>query len=85
MSGLNVSTCRHLIWTLSKRNYVIRAEGRGAYALGPQIHTLATAFRPEEDLLRRAQPWIDRVNEVTGETVHLAPIQGDELLVSAQN
>lgn len=80
VSGLNVSTCHHLIATLSKRNYVVRAEGRGAYALGPQIQTLASAFRSEEDLLRRAQPWIDRVNEVTGETVHLATIQGDDLV-----
>ncbi|QFY60463.1 IclR family transcriptional regulator [Rhizobium grahamii] len=79
-SGLNVSTCHHLINTLSKRNYVVRAEGRGAYALGPQVKVIASSFNSEDDLLRRAEPWIDRINEVTGETVHLAMMQGDDLV-----
>lgn len=80
ISGLNISTCHHLIATLSKRNYIVRAEGRGAYALGPQIQFLASAFNAEEDLLRRAEPWIDRINEATGETVHLATMQRDDLV-----
>ncbi|MEO9340775.1 IclR family transcriptional regulator [Mesorhizobium sp. SB112] len=80
ISGLNISTCHHLIATLSKRRYVVRAEGRGAYALGPQIQMLASAFNSDEDLLRRAEPWIDKINKMTGETVHLATIQGDDLV-----
>ncbi|MES2534249.1 MAG: IclR family transcriptional regulator [Pseudomonadota bacterium] len=80
ISGLNISTCHHLIATLSRRKYVVRAEGRGAYALGPQIQMLARAFNSDADLLRRAEPWIDKINEVTGETVHLATLQGDDLV-----
>ncbi|MGV6875201.1 IclR family transcriptional regulator [Pseudochelatococcus sp. B33] len=80
ISGLNISTCHHLIATLSRRNYIVRAEGRGAYALGPQIQFLASAFNAEKDLLRRAEPWIDRINEATGETVHLATMQGDDMV-----
>lgn len=78
--GLNVSTCHHLINTLSRRNYIVRAEGRGAYALGPQVKVIASSFNSDEDLLRRAERWIDRINEVTGETVHLATMQGDDLV-----
>lgn len=80
ISGLNISTCHHLIATLSRRKYVVRAKGRGAYALGPQIQMLASSFNAEADLLRRAEPWIEKVNEVTGETVHLATLQGDDLV-----
>ncbi len=80
ISGLNISTCHHLISTLSRRKYVVRAAGRGAYALGPQIQMLASAFNADADLLRRAEPWIEKINEVTGETVHLATLQGDDLV-----
>jgi len=79
-SGLNISTCHHLIGTLTRRNFTVRAEGRGTYALGPQIQMLASAYNSEQDLLRRAEPWIDRINETTGETVHLATMQGDDMV-----
>jgi IclR family acetate operon transcriptional repressor len=73
---LNVSTGHHLLATLVKWGYVARAPGR-RYALGARGLHLAQSFLKQVDLPRRAQPHVDRINEDTGETVHLAVLQGD--------
>lgn len=79
-SGLNVSTCHHLLATLVARNYVTRGSVRGSYAMGAQILALAGVCSRQVDLPRRAEPFIDQINQMTGETVHLAVLQGDDLV-----
>jgi IclR family acetate operon transcriptional repressor len=76
---LNVSTGHHLLATLVKWGYVTRAPGR-RYALGARGLHLAQAFLKQVDLPRRAQPHVDRVSAETGETVHLAILQGDAVV-----
>jgi IclR family acetate operon transcriptional repressor len=76
---LNVSTGHHLLATLVKWGYVVRAPGR-RYALGARGLHLAQAFLKQVDLPRRAQPHVDRISEQTGETVQLAVIQGDAVV-----
>jgi IclR family acetate operon transcriptional repressor len=78
-TGLNISTCHHLLATLVQRGFVIKATGRRGYALGARILYLSHACLQVE-LPRRAQPALDRINQSTGETVHLAALQGDELV-----
>jgi len=78
-TGLNVSTCHHLLKTLAQKNYVIPSR-RGTYALGSQILVLAGAVNRELDLPRRAGPMLDNLNQDTGEAVHLAVMQNDELV-----
>jgi IclR family acetate operon transcriptional repressor len=73
---LNVSTGHHLLATLVKWGYVARAPGR-RYALGARGLHLAQSFLKQVDLPRRAQPHVERISEETGETVHLAVLQGD--------
>jgi IclR family acetate operon transcriptional repressor len=77
-TGLNISTCHHLLATLSQRGFVAKAIGRRGYALGARIIYLSHACL-QVDLPRRAQRFIDRINQATGETVHLAVLQGDDL------
>lgn len=79
-AGLNSSTCHHLLATLVKRGYVIKVPGRRDYALGARVLHLAQAFLRQVDLPRRAQPWIDRINDATGEAVHLAVMQGESVV-----
>jgi IclR family acetate operon transcriptional repressor len=76
---LNVSTGHHLLATLVKWGYVARTPGR-RYALGARGLHLAQAFLKQVDLPRRAQPYVERVSEDTGETVHLAVLQGDAVV-----
>lgn len=76
-TSLNISTCHHLLSTLVNWGYVAKVSGRRSYALGTRILYLGHACLKQVDLPRRAQPHIERINELTGETVHLAVLQGD--------
>ncbi len=79
-TGLNNSTCHHLLKTLAGRNYVCSGSSRGTYALGSQILALAASVDLQADLPRRARPYIDQLNQTTGEAVHLAVMENDELV-----
>jgi IclR family acetate operon transcriptional repressor len=77
---LNISTCHHLLATLIKRNFVAKVPGRRLYALGARILYIGHACL-QVDLPRRAQPYLETINLSTGETVHLAALQGEVISV----
>jgi IclR family acetate operon transcriptional repressor len=81
-TGLNISTCHHLLATLIKRGFAAKVQGRRLYALGPRILHLSHACL-QVDLPRRAMPYLETVNKVTGETVHLAGLHGDTVITLA--
>lgn len=81
-TGLNISTCHHLLATLIQRGFVTKVVGRRLYALGARILYLGHACL-QVDLPRRAQPYIDAINRATGEAVHLAALQGDNIVTLA--
>lgn len=81
-TGLNISTCHHLLATLIQRGFAAKVSGRRLYALGPRILYLSHACL-QVDLPRRAQPYLEAVNRATGETVHLATLQGDSIVMLA--
>ena len=81
-TGLNISTCHHLLATLIKRGFAAKVPGRRLYALGARIHYLSHACL-QVDLPRRAQPYMETINRTTGETVHLAALQGDAVVTLA--
>lgn len=81
-TGLNISTCHHLLATLIKRGFAAKVSGRRLYALGARILHLGHACL-QVDLPRRAQPYLEAVNRATGETVHLAGLQGDTVVTLA--
>ena len=80
---LNISTCHHLLSTLVQRGYVAKVPVRRSYALGARIHYLCSASL-QVDLPSRAAPFIERINEQTGETVHLAVLQGGAMMKIAK-
>lgn len=82
-TGLNISTCHHLLATLIKRGFVAKVTGKRLYALGSRILQLSHACL-QVDLPRRAQPYLETINRVTGETVHLAALQGDTVVTLAR-
>ncbi len=81
-TGLNISTCHHLLATLIKRGFATKVTGRRLYALGARIMYLSHACL-QVDLPRRAQPYLEAINRATGETVHLAALQGDSVVMLA--
>jgi IclR family acetate operon transcriptional repressor len=78
-TGLNISTCHHLLATLVARGFLTKGLGRRGYALGARILYLSHVCL-QVDLPRRARSAVDRINQATGETVQLAALQGDELV-----
>jgi IclR family acetate operon transcriptional repressor len=81
-TGLNISTCHHLLATLIQRGFAAKVPGRRLYALGARILYLGHACL-QVDLPRRAQPYLEAINAATGETVHLAALQGDSVVTLA--
>jgi IclR family transcriptional regulator, acetate operon repressor len=81
-TGLNISTCHHLLATLIQRGFATKVPGRRLYALGARILYLGHACL-QVDLPRRAQPYLEAINRATGETVHLAALQGDSVVTLA--
>jgi IclR family acetate operon transcriptional repressor len=81
-TGLNISTCHHLLATLIQRGFAAKVPGRRLYALGSRIIALSHACL-QVDLPRRAQPYLEAINRATGETVHLAALQGDNVMTLA--
>ena len=81
-TGLNISTCHHLLATLIQRGFAAKVPGRRLYALGARILYLGHACL-QVDLPRRAQPYLENINRITGETVHLAGLQGDSVVTLA--
>jgi IclR family acetate operon transcriptional repressor len=79
-AGLNVSTCHHLISTLYNWGYVARGNSGRSYVLGSRILHLSAACLRQVDLPRRAQAYIDRLNDQTREAVQLAIMQDTSLV-----
>ncbi len=79
-AGLNISTCHHLLSTLVNRGYIAKVPGRRSYALGPAILTLSAACLRGIDLPHRAEPFVTRLSEATGEAVHLVTLQGETMV-----
>ena len=79
-AGLNVSTCHHLISTLYNWGYVSRGANSRSYVLGSRILHLSAACLRQVDLPRRAQSFLDRLNDQTKESVQLAIMQDTNLI-----
>jgi len=77
---LNVSTCHHLISTLHNWGYVARGINSRSYVLGSRILHLSAACLRQVDLPRRAQSFVDRLNDQTREAVQLAIMQDTNLV-----
>mgnify|MGYP001824300137 FL=1 len=78
--GLNVSTCHHLVNTFVSRGFVGRNPYNRSYFLGHRIMELSNARVQQFNLVERAAPELRRLNDATRETVHLAVMQGVELV-----
>jgi IclR family acetate operon transcriptional repressor len=81
--GLNVSTCHHLLGTLLEHGYVAQSAQGRTYFLGNKILELSGSRMRQFNLADVVMDDLRALNESTGETVHLAVLQGDELVTLA--
>lgn len=83
-SGLNASTCHHLLATLARRGYVGQVPRSRTYFLGPRITELSESRIKQFNLVGIAMPELRRLNQETMESVHLAVLQGHALVTLAK-
>lgn len=83
-SGLNPSTCHHLLATLAKRGMAGRSSRNRNYVLGPRITDLSESRLRQFNLIDVALPELRGLNEATKESVQLASLQGGSLATLAK-
>ena len=83
-TGLNLSTCHHLLSTLVSRGYAGRNPRRRSYFIGRRIQALAERRLKNFNILEAAMPALRELNAATRECVHLDALQGSDLVTLAQ-
>lgn len=83
-TGLNASTCHHLVSTIGRRGYITQDADTRRYSLGSKIFQLSEARASQINLIELAMPFLTRLNRKTGEAVRLVVIEGTELITVAK-
>jgi IclR family KDG regulon transcriptional repressor len=77
--GVHHSTALRLLHTLRKNGFVTELPDH-RYRLGSTTFRLAYQALEALDLREMAQPSMQRLNKKTGETIHLATLEGDNIV-----
>jgi len=83
-AGLNAATCHHLLSTLAMRGYVSQNPRGRTYFLGTKILELSSSRVRQFNLVDTVMPELRRLNQETRESVHLAVMQGHDLVTLAK-
>ncbi|MGB3071557.1 MAG: IclR family transcriptional regulator [Ottowia sp.] len=78
-TGMPKSGAHRLLQALLDESYVVR-RSEGSYAASMKLWEIASAALPGFDLCRRARPVMEALASKTGETVHLAVLDGDQVV-----
>lgn len=79
------TTVHELVTTLAARSYVVPVEDRpGRYRLGVRVYQLGSRYAEQLDLAREGQEVARSVAETCGETVHVAVLDGSQVLYVAK-
>jgi DNA-binding IclR family transcriptional regulator len=82
--GIHRSSASRFAATLAERGFLERFEGSEAFHLGPEIGRLGMLVMADRDLVKDAQPAMQRLAEQTGETVVLSILDGTSSLDISQ-
>lgn len=78
--GLNLTTCYHLVNTLSDARYLLKDSDR-RLSVGPQVALLYGALARGSQPARGLLPIVERLRERTGETCYLSSWDSGEVLM----
>jgi IclR family acetate operon transcriptional repressor len=78
--GMHKSTIHRLLATLESRRFVIRDKITGMYQLGYRFIELASIMLSDIDVQHWAQPYLQQLAVLSGETVDLAVLDGDHVV-----
>lgn len=79
-TGLNPSTCHHLISTLVQRGYLTHLSRTRGYALGPKIREISEANEPEKDPAVLLREDLRELGDRLGLGVQLAVLSDTSLM-----
>jgi IclR family transcriptional regulator, acetate operon repressor len=82
-SGLPVATTHRLLKALVNRGYVRQNPANRRYTVGPAAFELAARIGTTHNLAQLAQPCLQELVRLTGESANLAAIEGDEVVYLA--
>ena len=77
-SGMNKSTCSHIINTLTNEGFAVRISATKGYVLGPAAYCLSKYGRYKDDLVTICRPILQYLYKKLGFCVLLAVIEGSE-------
>lgn len=80
LSGLNKTTCFRLLKTMQDMGFVDQEPGSKLYRLGPRNISLGAAALQGLSLRSLALPFMQRLRELTQETVNLSVLDGTEVV-----
>lgn len=80
MSGLNLSTCHHLINTLVRRGYVIHAGRAKGYSLSTKFEMLSCRSERDATLVQFIMPSLRELNESIREAVQFSVLRSTALM-----
>jgi DNA-binding IclR family transcriptional regulator len=78
--GMHKSTIHRLLTTLEAKRFVIRDKSSGMYQLGFRFVELASIMLQDMDIQRWAQPYLQHLVDLSGETVDLAMLDDDRVV-----
>jgi IclR family transcriptional regulator, KDG regulon repressor len=78
--GLGKSTVHRLCATLEHHGYLVRDPGTGRYRLSLRVFQIGSHALDALDLPARAMPALETLGAATEETVHLAVVDGAEVI-----
>ena len=78
-TGINKSTAHRFLSHLEAEGYLLRGTA-GAFMLGPKIVRLGKDVSFESTLCEICRPTLEKLRDVTNETVNLAVLDGSEVL-----
>jgi DNA-binding IclR family transcriptional regulator len=78
--AMNKSTVYRFLSTLEEAGYVERESDTGRYSLGSRVVWLAAKFLETMDIRELARPILEELSQESGETIHLAILDRDEVV-----
>lgn len=80
VTGIPKSTCHAILTTLQKRGYVYSLNRPRAHYPTNRLYDVASEIRKNDVFVRRATPLMEKLRDITGETLILGKRQGDEAI-----
>jgi DNA-binding IclR family transcriptional regulator len=82
--GIPKSSLRALLQTLERHGWVAADADGGRFGLGVRALLVGAAFVDTDDVVTAAADTLDRLAQVSGETVHLARLDGNDIVYLAK-